>query len=313
MKKTYIMLALSFGIFITNADAQTLLSNSDFENWTTAANGTDSLIGWSSSNSVVMPPIESLVQTTDAHHGNAAAQIITAPFGFVGYTTIGILVNGEATFSYGGGGNTDGTVHTGGGGTPIGYKPEFLNGYYKYETTAPADHGIGRVLLTRYNTSTQQRDTVSYGAINFQPQTSYTSFSIPLTDQMPSVMPDSITAIFSSSDTATVPQFGVFSTLFLDSLTLNPGGPTSIPDVDDKSSMFSIAPNPNNGLFTISNPQHNAITLGVYDAVGKRIRTIHLTKDQQALSVDMHELSAGTYFLNVEGNSSWVQMLLIIK
>lgn len=312
MKKTYLILAASTILCGNNLLAQTQLYNGDFENWTIAGNGTDSLEGWSSGNAVVMTPVISLVRTTDAHLGTNAARVITATFGFVQYTTIGILVNGSATFSYGGGGNTDNVVYTGGGGTPISYKPEALSGFYKYETLA-VDHGVGKVLLTRYDMSLQQRDTVSYGEINFTPQAAYTSFSIPLTDLMPGVMPDSITTIFYSSDSATVPQFSVFSDLFLDSLTLSPAGPTNIPDAPKDQLSIGIFPNPNNGCFTLINQQQKAMTIGVYDMVGKKVSSITMAKGKSKVYADLQHLAAGTYILMQEANKLQQQKLLIVR
>ena len=202
------------------AMAQTQLSNANFENWATADNNTDSLAGWSSSNAVVMYPVRSLYKETDAFQGDFAAKVVTAPFGFVQYTTIGILVNGQAEFSYGGGGGGANVAYASGGGTPISIKPTELRGFYKYETNAASDQGTAKVLLSRYNTTTNKRDTISYVSHTFPIQASYTPFTITLTDLMPGVVPDTITTIFSASNPATVPTNSVFSSLYLDSITL---------------------------------------------------------------------------------------------
>ena len=216
-KTTTVLLSMLAGQL---AMAQTQLPNANFENWATADNNTDSVAGWSSSNAVVMYPVRSLYKETDAFQGAFAAKVVTAPFGFVQYTTIGILVNGQAEFSYGGGGGGANVEHASGGGTPISIKPTELRGFYKYETNSAADQGTAKVLLTRYNTTTNKRDTVSYASHTFPIQANYTAFTINLTDQMPGVMPDSITTIFSASNPATVPTNSVFSSLFLDSITL---------------------------------------------------------------------------------------------
>lgn len=200
--------------------AQSQLPNANFEDWATADNNTDSLVGWSSSNAVVIYPVRSLYQESDAYQGNYAAKVVTAPFGFVQYTTIGILVNGNAEFNYGGGGGGGNVEYASGGGTPISVKPTELRGYYKYETGSAADQGTARILLSHYNTTTNQRDTVSYETYTFPPTANYTDFSITLNDLMPGVMPDTITTIFSASNPATVPANSVFSSLYLDSLSL---------------------------------------------------------------------------------------------
>lgn len=200
--------------------AQTQLPNSNFEDWAIADNGTDSLVGWSSSNDVVMYPVRSLYKANDPYQGQYAAKVSTAPFGFVQYTTIGILVNGAASFAYGGGGGGANVTYEGGGGTPISVKPTELRGYYKYTTGSATDQGTARILLSHYNTTTHQRDTVSYSTYTFAPQAAYTPFTISLPDMMAGTIPDTITTIFSSSNPATVANNGVFSELLLDSISL---------------------------------------------------------------------------------------------
>lgn len=204
MKKPGLLILLTIGIFYANA--QTQIPNSNFEDWSTTASGRDSLIGWSSSNDVVIPPVISLMKETNAYQGNFAGKVITSPFGFVQYSTVGVLVNGAATFTYGGGGGGANTDYGSGGGTPISFKPSELRGYYKSEPSAGANQGLARIILSKYNTTTQQKDTVSYTTFNFGFASSYTPFTIPLPDLMPGVVPDTITTIFYSSNPATVMQ-----------------------------------------------------------------------------------------------------------
>lgn len=218
MKKTLTLLAHLF--LGAAATAQSQLPNTNLENWSTDVDGHDSLHGWSSSNPVVMHPVISLRKETDRYQGSYAAKVTTAPFGFVQYSTLGILVNGNATFSYGGGGGGANVEYVSGGGTPISVKPSALKGYYKYITGSPTDKGQAKVLVTRYNNTTNKRDTISYASINLLPQAGYTSFTIPLTDLMPGTNPDTITTFFYSSDISTLAPNGVFSDLFLDSLSL---------------------------------------------------------------------------------------------
>ncbi len=218
MKKTLTLLAHLF--LGAAAMAQSQLPNANFENWSTDADGHDSLNGWTSSNPIVMHPVISLRKETGAYQGTYAAKVTTAPFGFVQYSTLGILVNGQAELSYGGGGGGGNVAYVSGGGTPISVKPSELKGYYKYVTGSPTDKGLAKVLLTRYNTTTNKEDTVSYATYNFMPQAAYTAFTITLPDLMPGVNPDTITTIFHSSDISTLAPNGVFSDLFLDSLSL---------------------------------------------------------------------------------------------
>ena len=60
-----VILIISFLLVSIFASAQTQIPNSNFENWEIATNGTDSLAGWSSSNSIVISPVISLYSDVD--------------------------------------------------------------------------------------------------------------------------------------------------------------------------------------------------------------------------------------------------------
>ena len=213
---TYTLIAICT---INNVKAQ--LPNSNFENWTIDAGNKDSLIGWSSSNSVVFHPVVSLYKEDIApYQGNSSAHLSTAPFGWVGYSTVGVMVNGNATFFYGGGGGNNSVELQSGGGTPLSYKPNQLKGYYKAPANTVGNLPLVKVLLSRYNTLTNKRDTISYTEFNFSTSATYSPFSIPLVDLLPGVTPDTVMTVFYSSNPATVGPNGVFADFYLDSLEL---------------------------------------------------------------------------------------------
>lgn len=224
MKRTILFLT-AIGMSLASF-AQSQIPNSDFEQWSLMASGKDSAAQWSSSNSVVMGTTVSLLKASPGHQGAGAAHLVTSPFGFVQYSTIGILVNGKATFSYGGGGGGANVAYESGGGTPVSFKPLSLKGYYKYETLTTSDQGLATVLLTRYNATLNKRDTVSLTTNSFPVTTGYTAFEINLPDLMPGIVPDTITTIFYASNPATLEPFSAWSDLYLDELTLTGGKPT---------------------------------------------------------------------------------------
>ncbi|RYZ46504.1 MAG: hypothetical protein EOP49_23215, partial [Sphingobacteriales bacterium] len=178
MKSTKLFLT---GMLLSCAGlAQSQILNADFEQWSVMANGKDSAHQWSSSNNVVIGTTVSLLKETPGHSGTAAAHVVTSPFGFVQYSTLGILVNGQANFSYGGGGGGANVAYESGGGIPIGFKPPSLKGFYKYETLTTSDQGMAVILLTKYNTTLNKRDTVSLATHSFPVVGSYTAFEINL-------------------------------------------------------------------------------------------------------------------------------------
>jgi hypothetical protein len=64
-----ISLVICFVLMQLLARTQGQIPNSNFEEWTIAANGRDSLIGWSSSNAVVISPVISLYSDADSYQG----------------------------------------------------------------------------------------------------------------------------------------------------------------------------------------------------------------------------------------------------
>lgn len=302
MKKA--ILFVCGGLAAGLAWGQTSVPNSSFENWTTAANGTDSLIGWSSSNSVVIAPVVSLRKDTLNHEGTYAAHISTAPFGFVQYTTIGALANGSATFTYGGGGGGANVEYAGGGGTPIAYKPTELRGHYLYNTLAQqGDQGVAHVLLSKYNTGLNRRDTVSYGQHYFIQNDIYAPFSILLTDYMPTVTPDSITVLFYSSNAFTVAPNDVWSDLYLDELSLFPPIHLSVNGEAPVGEM-ELFPNPAVDRLTIRKTDEQATVFEVYDNVGKQLLALRMQAYEKEFVLDVSSLPAGMYYLKSGQNGS---------
>lgn len=292
--------------------AQNQIPNSNFENWTTAANGTDSLIGWSSSNSIVINPVISLYKDTSAYEADFAANLVTAPFGIIQYSTVGVLVNGEATFSYGGGGGGANVDYATGGGTPIAYKPTALKGFYKTTTLTAGDQPFAKVLLTKYNSTLNQRDTVSYAEYNFSTAAAYTAFSIPLVDLLPNEIPDTITTIFYSSDPRFVNQFSVWSNLYLDSLHLFPTITTDVTINSATQADIKIFPNPSTGKFSIENKANKAKHITIYNNLGLIIKSFHIASDE-LLSIDLNEYPAGLYYINTNTPSSLSQIIIITR
>ncbi|MCF8239112.1 MAG: T9SS type A sorting domain-containing protein [Saprospiraceae bacterium] len=292
---TFTLLIFCYGI----GNTQTQLPNADLEHWTTAVNGTDSLIGWSSSNAIVIPPVQSLYQEKNAWEGKFAANVVTAPFGFVGYSTVGVLVNGEATFSYGGGGGGANVDYASGGGNAITQKPLALTGYYRSETLSPGDQPLAKVFLTATDNITGKRDTVGKGQSVFPPSSGYAPFIIPIEDLQPGMDPDSILTIFYSSDPVNVNPFDVWSNLYLDSLHLV-YPTTSTTNPQQGHNALSIYPNPANGPINLNCPACQMVVLELITMKGEVIRSESMRIPVDQWSMDTHGLATGQYLVRVQ-------------
>lgn len=292
--------------------AQTQIPNSNFEHWTKSSNNRDSLIGWSSSNSVTISPVISLYKETDSFEGQYAANLDTAPFGFVGYSTIGILINGHATFSYGGGGGGANVELASGGGSPISFKPTEVRGRFKYATLNKGDQGLAIILLTKYNTNQGKRDTVSFAKHIFSEIDKYTPFAISLTDLMPGVTPDTVSTIFYSSNPGTVPQFDVFSNLFLDSLYLYPVK-TATEETKGGIQDFSIFPNPSSDVLKIHKSNNQSMSFIIYNNFGSVIKRILVPAYETDYILELFDIPAGIYYIRSDQNYFDTKKLMIIR
>lgn len=300
MMKSYHSLFILF-LFAGNVTAQTQLPNADLEHWTLAENGTDSLIGWSSSNSIVIPPVKSLYKESNAWEGKYAANIVTAPFGFIGYSTVGILANGEATFSYGGGGGGANVDYAGGGGTPLSQKPLALTGYYRSETLSPGDQPLAKIFLTATDALTGKRDTVGMGQWIFPASSSYTPFVIPIQDLQPGMDPDTILTLFYSSDPVEVDPFDVWSNLYLDSLNLVYPTTSTHPAFSDNH-LYRIVPNPCSEEFTVFHPAGSRGILQMYSVTGQLIHSQEVLNDVDRTKILIPEGPNGQYIVRVTQN-----------
>ncbi len=229
--------------------------------------------------------------------------INTNPIGFTGASTVSILVNGEATFT-----TLNQVEYEQGGGTPISFQPTHLKGFYKFSSFDPnGDQAFARILLTKFNTLLNQRDTVSHATINFAETDFYSEFAIYLPDLLPGVEPDSITTIFYSSNPETVSQFGTQSTFTLDSLYLT-SDPVGIEELTKEP--ISLYPNPTDGSITI--PRLAEIgTIELYRCDGKQVGLIDSRILAGQSTVDLSELRQGIYYLVPQSHDFRVTKLLV--
>ena len=67
--------------------------------------------------------------------------------------------------------------------------------------------------------------------------------------------------------------------------------------ITDYEMATSLYPNPNNGLFTITNTRYNMDNVKVYDAYGKLLKNVEVNGNSAV--IDVTDLAAGVYFVRV--------------
>jgi hypothetical protein len=86
--------------------------------------------------------------------------------------------------------------------------------------------------------------------------------------------------------------------------------------VDDFAALdkIAIAPNPSNGVFTISkNSQTSISKVTVFDINGKVVKVIDSELDLEAIQIDLSKFSKGVYFMEITNETDKVVRKIILE
>jgi hypothetical protein len=180
-------------------------------------------------------------------------------------------------------------------------KPQFFNGYFKYEPVN-GDSALALVLISKWNASSKKRDTIALGKnIIKQAIGTYTLISTPI-NYFSETTPDSLTILVCSSAglnfsnlQASVGQVG--STLYVDELNFD--FTVSINELGIETPHYKIFPNPAQDFLNIQSDKIlNNQTLKIYDLAGKIIYQSQL--QDYNTSIDLAKLKKGLYIIQIE-------------
>ncbi len=283
MKKLYLLVAL-FYCLISAGISQNSIPNSDFEIWVDdnhpqAWNGIFI--------DLLFTQLYTLSKSTDAQSGSFAAQVETIDATLIAIPGIASL--SEINFDLMGGGLSFATA-----GTPINVRPTNISGSFKY-LPINGDTAMIAVVLTKWNTGTNQRDTLGFfGTMMNTAYLNYTPFNINISL---SQTPDSMNILFVSS-AGYSPQIG--SALIVDNLSMdflpNTGVETIVPFVP------SLFPNPASENIVFSVPEEGISTVYIIDLTGKLVFEAKTT--DTSFSVDVSSLPSGIYHVNIINNGN---------
>lgn len=161
-------------------------------------------------------------------------------------------------------------------GKPFTSKPTQLKGYFKY-FPVNNDSGVAYIHLSRFNTATNQRDTLARDSVLFIGTTSeYQEFTLNLDySQFPGVSPDSIVIRFVSSVNAGFGGGKAGSELIIDNLQLT--YPVSNEPAFAKPEV-RVFPNPSTDEFHIECTDCQGMTIEIYSSIGQTIGQILQTQ-----------------------------------
>jgi hypothetical protein len=229
----------------------------------------------------------------DAYQGTYAAKI----------TTVDLVVNPDAaTIPNRAGILLTGTVSIASPYIRPGYistnRPVDMTYYAKY-TPVGNDTASCLVVLTKWNSSTNSRDTVAWG-YDMMPLavSSYALRTVTMTYLSMSLIPDSAVIMFSSSSSFT-PSAG--SALWVDALSFN--GYVGMNEHAADAGV-NVYPNPSSTITCFEVTDNSAAYVAVYDMAGREITRTDISNKKAILQTNMMESGVYSYaVLNSNGET----------
>lgn len=189
----------------------------------------------------------------------------------------GFIVNGNSFYT-----DTNGYIDLNKCGTPFTTRPDKLRGHYQFEDHSPSLNNYPRaqVLLKKFNSTTQQSDTVGYGTLFMQlyPVPNWRLFEIPIT-YLNNLTPDSIVVAFIA------PNLPFLSTFSIDSL----GFEYSSVDIENIDYENEIEYYVSENILHIPDAD-KIISISIYDITGKKVYG-----NKVVSPVNLAGLSRGSY------------------
>jgi hypothetical protein len=193
-------------------------------------------------------------------------------------------------------------------GFPFSARPQYLSSYVQYMPADPSDSSSIKVLLTKWNQTLLQRDTVAFGVSYFNAMAHSWFNNGTYLNYMNGVNPDSAIIVISSS--SSVPKNGSY--IYVDNLQFI-GNVVGISEYSLNSNSISISPNPTNDFVNIgfnSEPDKSS-TLMIFDFNGKLVyQTISFNKSN---SINTSQWRKGIYIIQINSNNQSINKKLIIN
>jgi hypothetical protein len=218
--------------------------------------------------------------TDDAYTGNSAAYIWNWY-----YYAHGELTNGLGNFPDE-------------GGTPATFLPTQMTGFYKYiigDVQTANDSALAVVCLTKYNSTTSQRDTVGIGIKKLGEVATYTAFKVDI-NYLNGQTPDTVTVKFVSSENGFCSNASAGNCLFfyVDDVEVSDAS-TGISE-EMVFEQLSVYPNPANDVVNITAKGGKEISVQLFNAIGEEEWSGNIVAGKTE-SVNISHLPSGMYFV----------------
>ena len=299
MKK--IITTISLAILGFGAFAQGVIPNGGFTTWTgVAASGFEKCANWKLSNDTIN---NLLGQAGNVYENNSNGSFfITSPSLQVfskSYTplTTAVKVPGVAVS----GANSTITINpvtnafSFSGGYPFTDRPDSLKGFFGYTAGAGTDTAAISVVLSKWNTTLNKRDTIAIAVRKIRTSAAFAAFADTL-HYFTATPPDTCMIVIMSS--TSFPAIDLTSMLYVDDLSFAGIDNTTFPSpsgmaVSAVKTSLSLFPNPAGNSITIQSNAAMGNRVVFMNMLGQAVKTVVLTsKDQR---IDVSDMQNGVY------------------
>ncbi|MDA3910128.1 MAG: T9SS type A sorting domain-containing protein [Bacteroidales bacterium] len=258
-------------VLISQVSFAQILPNANFETWVSEGDY-EIPEGWETSNEATYEWPISLItaeKTDDAYAGDWAVRLISK--NILGIVSPGFITTARFEFEVF---SQSADLF---GGTYFPYRPESINGYYKYTPAEPTDYCVVGAFLLKYNEGSEIPDTIGFAEFNGTEAISeYTPFTATFEYQSDE-MPDSLAlTILSTNFDNPIAE----SIMFVDNLSISmPTGNR----IDLMSETETVYPNPGNGIFNLNLTE--ATEISIYNLLGVQVFKQNLPKGNHRLNI----------------------------
>ncbi len=294
MKKLFTILCAT--VISSSAFAQ--IPNPGFETWD-ATGSYNRLVGWDSPDSITSSfSVYPCSQGTPGAVGASYVKLVSSTV--LTYVAPGLAVSGKIDFA----------TMTPSSGFAYSLRPANLTGSWQYMASG-ADQGHIVVMLTKWNTTTSSRDTISFTDYSLPGMVmSWATFSIPLTYQN-GAFPDSGLVLLSSSGASPVAG----SYLYVDDLAFTGAVTAGVNEMTNQSAI-SVYPNPARAATTLTynSATGTSIKVSINDMSGRNVATLTpaVVAGKNKLPIDVSGFPKGMYIVRIiDGNNTEVQKLIV--
>ena len=186
----------------------------------------------------------------------------------------------------------------------ISYTPQYLQGYYKYNTSGSGSNGLSQgkatVTLTRFNGTSN--DTIATGSYLFDSSNVFIPFQLNI--GLTSLIADSVSIYIVNAGIGNSCQGfnNICNLLYLDNLTLSTI-PVGIENLISNENVVSVFPNPFTTETTFKTDEaFKDATLEVYNSVGQTVKQIKNISGK-TVTLFRDNLPSGLYYIRMRQDS----------